>query len=99
GLAGVDAGELSDFREAEKIGQDRLTAAIFISTVRVQPIATTSGEGIDQGHGQVVAAEKPGEDTGCDGLPFAIAIRSPGREAGSDRRRCFQGLLIEGAGM
>ena len=97
--ADVDVRKLPDLRETKKIGQDRLTPAIFISTIGMQSIATTAGVRIDQRHGQVVAAEKPREDARCDGFPLGIAIRAPRCEAGSDRRRGFHGLLIEGAGM
>src|SRR5258707_9972977 len=97
--ADVDVRKLPDLRETKKIGQDRLTPAIFISTIGVQSIAANAGMRIDQRNRQVVAAEKPPEDAHCDGFPLHIALCPPGREAGSDRGRGFEGLLIEGAGM
>ena len=45
--ADVDVRKLPDLRETKKIGQDRLTPAIFISTIGVQSIATTAGMRID----------------------------------------------------
>src|SRR6266849_4533260 len=74
GLAGVDARKLPDLCKTKKIGQDRLTSAIFISTIGMQSIATTAGVRIGQRHGQVVAAEKPGESAAGDGFPLGIAI-------------------------
>ena len=64
----------------------------------MQSIAATAGLGIDQRDRQIVAAEKPGENAGCDRFPFGVAIRAPGRQAGGDRRRRLQRLLIERAG-
>jgi len=54
-------------------------------------------QGSNFGQGQIVAAEKPLESAVCGCLPRGIAVRPPGREACSDRRRCFHGLLIERA--
>ena len=65
----------------------------------MQSIAATSGVRIDQRHGQVVAAEKPGEDTRGHRLPLGIALGPPRRQAGRDGRRGFQRLLIERAGI
>jgi len=45
--ADVDVRQLPNLRETKKIGQDRLTSAIFISTIRMQSIATTAGMWID----------------------------------------------------
>ena len=45
--ADVDVRKLPDLRETKKIGQDRLTPAIFISTIGVQSIAATAGMRID----------------------------------------------------
>src|SRR5258708_29864631 len=97
--AGVDARELTNFRKTKEIGYDRFAAAIFVGAIGVQSIAATAGVRIDQRHGEIVAAEKPRENARCHGFPLGIAIRPPRREAGSDRRRCFHGLLIESTGM
>src|SRR5208282_1211031 len=97
--AGVGARKLTDLRKSKEIGYHRLAAAILVGAIGVQSIAATAGVRIDQRHGQVVAAEKPPEDAHCDGFPLRVTLSPPSREAGGDRGRSFQWLLIKGAGM
>ena len=95
--ARANARKLAHVCKTEKPGYDQLAAAIFIGAIGMQAIAAASGVQINQCHRQIIAAEKPGEHVGRDGFPFGIALRSPGRQAGSNRRRGFQRLLVEGA--
>ena len=85
--ADIDARKLTNIGKTEQIGHDQLAAAVFVGAVGMQSIAATAGLGIDQRDRQIVAAEKPGENVGCDRLPFGVALRPPGGQAGGDRRR------------
>src|SRR5271163_3966195 len=89
------AGHLTNFREAEKIGHDRLPAPVLVRAVRMQAIATATGFQIDQGRRQVIATEKPRKCPRRLVPPFDIAIRSPRCQARRDRCGGFQRLLIE----
>src|SRR5260221_10779913 len=42
--------ELTDIRQAEKVGNDRLTAPILVGAVGMQAVATAAGVDVDQGH-------------------------------------------------
>ena len=61
----------------------------------MKPIRTTSGAGIDQGHMQVVLAQKPGERTHRGPAPLFTAIHVSCGEACGNRRGCLHRLLIE----
>src|SRR5215207_8588595 len=91
----VAARELTDFREAEKIGYHRFAAPVLVRPVGMQPVAAAPRFQVDQGQSEIVAAEEPGECTRRVGSPCEIAIGTPCRKAGRDRRRGLQGLLIE----
>src|SRR6478736_3887536 len=65
----------------------------------MQAVPATAGERIDQRYREIIATEEPAEGARCPGFPFSIAVGTPRREAGSDRCRCFHGLLIKRAGM
>ena len=95
--ADIDAGKLTNIRKTEQIGYDRLAAAVFVGAVGMQPIPATAGLGIDERNRQIIAAEKPGENVGCDRLSFRVTFRAPSGQAGRDRRRCLHGLLVERA--
>ena len=92
-----DARKLAHLGKAEQVGDDGLAAAVFVGTIGMQSIAAAAGLQIDQRHRQIVAAEKPGECARGVGFPLGIAVRTPGRQAGRDRRGGFQRLLIERA--
>ena len=64
----------------------------------MQSVAATAGLGVNECNRQVVAAEKPGENPGCSGLPFNIVVRAPRRQTGGNRCRRLYRLLIESAG-
>src|SRR5271170_2090596 len=89
------AGHLTNLRETEKIGHDRLPAPVLVRAVGMQAIATATGFQIDEGRRHVIAAEKPRESPRRLVPPFDIAIPSPRCQARRDRRRGFQWLLIE----
>src|SRR4051812_36226664 len=89
------AGKFTNFREAEKIGHNRLATPILIRAVAMQPITTATGVQVNQGQRQIIAAEEPGECARRVSSPFEAAIGTPGRKAGRDRCRGLQGLLIE----
>ena len=96
--ADIDARKLTNIRETEKIGHDRLAAAVFVGAVGMQSIAATAGLGIDQRERQVVAAEKPRENA------VAIAFHSTSPSARQAVRQAeivavaSTRLLIERAG-
>jgi hypothetical protein len=79
--------ELTYFREAEKVGYNRLAAPILVRAVAMQPITTATSLQVNQGERQIVAAEEPGEYARCGCFPFEITIGAPCRKAGRDRRR------------
>ncbi len=87
--------ELTHLREAEKIGYHGFAAPVLVRAVGMQPVAAAPVSEIDQGQREIVAAEEPGECTRRLGFPRGIAIGTPCRKAGRDRRRGLQGLLIE----
>src|SRR5215207_3671411 len=70
------AGKLTNLGKCQKIAHYRLASAIFVGTVGMQSITATAGLGVDECNRQVVAAEKPGENANCGGLPFSIAVRA-----------------------
>ena len=67
---GVDPRQLTNLGKSEKIAYDRLAAAVFVGAIGMQPVAAAPGFQIDQRHGQIIAAEKPGEGA------FAMAFHS-----------------------
>ena len=91
----IGARELAHLGKTEKIGHDRLAAAVLIGAIGMQPVAATAGLEVDQRDGQVVAAEEPCEGARRARLPLGIAFGAPRRKAGRDRRRCLDRLLIE----
>ena len=95
--ANIDARKLTNIRKTEQIGHDQLAAAVFVGAIGMQSIAATAGLGIDERYRQIVTAQKPGENIGCDRLPFGVTIRAPGGQTGGDRRRCLHRLLVERA--
>src|SRR5947207_15918977 len=81
------SGKFTNFREAEKIGHNRLAAPILVRAVAMQPITTATGVQVNQGQRQIIASEEPGECARRLGPPLEVAIGTPGRKAGRDRRR------------
>src|SRR5947207_15587838 len=90
------SGKFTNFREAEKIGHNRLAAPILVRAVAMQPITTATGGQVNQGQCQIIAAEEPGEGARRVSSPFEVAIGTPGRKADRDRCRGLQGLPVEG---
>src|SRR4030095_5703987 len=90
----TDAGKLTNLGKSQKIAHRRLATAIFIGAIGMQPIPATAAIGIDERDRQVVAAEKPGEDPGCGGLPSGIVVRTQSGQAGGNRGGCFHRLLV-----
>src|SRR5436853_7493585 len=89
------SGKFTNFREAEKLGHNRLAAPILIWAVAMQPITTATGVQVNQGQRQIIAAEEPGECARRVRPPLQIAIGTPSRKAGRDRCCGLHGLLIE----
>lgn len=78
----AEAGNLTNLRDAEKIGYDGLTAPVLVRPVGMQAIATATRFQVDQRQRQVIAAEKPLECVRRAGPPFEITVRTPRRKAG-----------------
>src|SRR5690348_6472791 len=93
--ADIDASLLPNLGKTQQIAHNRLAPPIFVGTIGMQSVPATAGRDIDERERKVVAAEKPSEDVGGDGLPFGITARAPRRQAGGNRRRRFDRLLIE----
>src|SRR5947207_15930152 len=89
------SGKFTNFREAEKIGHNRLAAPILVRAVAMQPITTATGVQVNQGQRQIIAAEKPGECARRVCPPLEMAVGTPGRKTGRNRRCGLQRLLIE----
>ena len=95
GAAFAQAGELSNLGKAEQIRHHGFAAPILVGTVGVQAIAAASRFQIDQGDRQVVTAKEPREYPRGFSFPTDIMIGAPRGEAGRDRCRGLQRLLIE----
>src|SRR6185312_10363772 len=80
--ADIDASLLTNLGKTQQIAHNRLASPIFVGAIGMQSVPATAGRDVDERERKVVAAEKPGEDVGCDGLPCGIAVRAPCRQAG-----------------
>ena len=93
-----DARKLANLGEAEKIGHDGLAAAVLVGAVGMQAIAAAAGfRDRPAASDRSLLPRNQANARGRDRLPFGVAVGAPGREAGRDRRRGLQRLLIERA--
>ena len=64
----------------------------------MEPIPTTACFRINQCRLKVVFTQEPAERTHCARRPLGGAVDARGSEAGCNRRRCLDRLLVEGCG-
>ena len=86
---------VADVGKAKEIRQDRLAAAVVVSAVRVESVATTSSQDIDDGLPQIVAAEKPSKGAMCFARPPGIFGQSLRGKACSNRGGRLDWLLVK----
>ncbi len=87
--------ELPHLYETEQIGERRFSTLVLVGPIRVKPIRTTAGVGIDKCGLEVVFAEKPIECAHGARTPFGASVRAPRCDACRNRRCSLDGLLIE----
>ena len=87
--------ELPNLDEAEKIGQHQFGAVVLIGPIRMKAIRAAAHIGIDQRCLQIVFAQKPGESPPCACWPLRAVVGPRRCEAGGNRCRRLDRLLIE----
>jgi hypothetical protein len=96
-MRGIGAFQQLHVREPEQIGHDGFAATVLIGAIGVQSVAAAACLDIDEGQGEIVAAQEPGKGPVGGGPPPRVTGDDERRAAGRDRRRCLEGLLVEGA--
>src|ERR1700681_4983267 len=96
GELAAEACKLTHLRKTEEIGDDGLATPVLVGPSGMQTIAAAACFPVDQRQEQIVAAEKPCERPRRLGFPLQIAVCTPRRQAGRDRRGGLQGLLVAG---
>ena len=87
--------DLTNFRKAEQIGDDRLPAPVFVGAVGMQAVAAAAGFQVDQRQSTDHCCPETRRTRAPPRPSIDIAIGPPRRQAGRDRRGRFQRLLIE----